>query len=101
MKTNPISPVVPIACGGTGGHLFPGIAIAEELQARGDTPKLLVSDKAIDQAGLKSAPHLSAVVLPAGGLSRGRGCPCGPAFRKRSPSKLAPRLGSTRSGRSC
>ena len=72
MKTNPASPVVPIACGGTGGHLFPGIAIAEELQARGATPKLLVSDKAIDQAGLQSAPHLAAVVLPAVGLSRGR-----------------------------
>ncbi|MEI6085631.1 MAG: glycosyltransferase, partial [Verrucomicrobiota bacterium] len=41
-----------IACGGTGGHLFPGLAVAETLAARRHQVKLLVSDKAVDQAAL-------------------------------------------------
>ena len=43
---------VMIACGGTGGHLFPGLAIAEMLQARQHQVRLLVSEKAIDQTAL-------------------------------------------------
>jgi UDP-N-acetylglucosamine--N-acetylmuramyl-(pentapeptide) pyrophosphoryl-undecaprenol N-acetylglucosamine transferase len=41
-----------IACGGTGGHLFPGLAIAEVLRARHHQVRLLVSEKAIDQTAL-------------------------------------------------
>jgi UDP-N-acetylglucosamine--N-acetylmuramyl-(pentapeptide) pyrophosphoryl-undecaprenol N-acetylglucosamine transferase len=40
---------VAIACGGTGGHLYPGVAIAEALKKRGIEVALLVSNKAIDQ----------------------------------------------------
>ncbi|NQU09904.1 undecaprenyldiphospho-muramoylpentapeptide beta-N-acetylglucosaminyltransferase [bacterium] len=46
-----------IACGGTGGHLFPGLAVAETLVARGHQVKLLVSPKTVDQTawqGLQS-----------------------------------------------
>jgi len=38
-----------IACGGTGGHLFPGLAVAEEWTSRGGRVLLLVSEKKIDQ----------------------------------------------------
>lgn len=38
-----------IACGGTGGHLFPGIAVAQELQSRGHEVLLLISEKKVDQ----------------------------------------------------
>ncbi len=38
-----------IACGGTGGHLFPGLAVAEALTARSHEVRLLVSEKAVDQ----------------------------------------------------
>jgi UDP-N-acetylglucosamine--N-acetylmuramyl-(pentapeptide) pyrophosphoryl-undecaprenol N-acetylglucosamine transferase len=43
-----------IACGGTGGHLFPGLAVAETLAARQHRVKLLVSEKAVDQAALSA-----------------------------------------------
>ena len=37
-----------IACGGTGGHLFPGIAVAQELESRGHRVLLLISEKKVD-----------------------------------------------------
>lgn len=37
-----------IACGGTGGHLFPGIAVAQELRERGHEVLLLISEKKVD-----------------------------------------------------
>ena len=43
---------VMIACGGTGGHLFPGLAVAERLLQRGHPVRLLVSEKAVDQMAL-------------------------------------------------
>ena len=50
---------VMIACGGTGGHLFPGLAVAEALQARRHRVRLLVSEKAIDQTALAALPESS------------------------------------------
>ena len=37
-----------VACGGTGGHLFPGLAVAEKLQQRGCKIILLISPKDVD-----------------------------------------------------
>jgi len=48
-------PFVAIACGGTGGHLFPGLAVAEELKKRGCDVALLISPKDVDQQAVKSA----------------------------------------------
>lgn len=56
---------VVIACGGTGGHLFPGIAVAEELKARGHNPLLLISEKAVDQEASKKYGDLEFVAIPA------------------------------------
>ena len=47
-----------IACGGTGGHLFPGISVAQEMKRRGHSVLLLVSEKAIDQRALEGHPDL-------------------------------------------
>jgi len=54
---NPFSqknPFVAIACGGTGGHLFPGLAVARQLQQRGCDVALLVSPKDVDQQAVKA-----------------------------------------------
>lgn len=64
-------PSVAIACGGTGGHLFPGLAVATQLRARGCAVTLLVSPKEVDQQALKSAPGFEVVTLPAVALQRG------------------------------
>lgn len=42
-----------IAAGGTGGHLFPGIAVGEVLVARGHQVMLLISEKEIDAVATK------------------------------------------------
>jgi UDP-N-acetylglucosamine--N-acetylmuramyl-(pentapeptide) pyrophosphoryl-undecaprenol N-acetylglucosamine transferase len=62
------NPYVAIACGGTGGHLFPGLAVAEQLKQRGCDVALLISPKEIDQQGVKSASGMEIFTLPAVGL---------------------------------
>lgn len=57
-----------IACGGTGGHLFPGIAVAEVLQGRGHEVMLLVSEKDIDAVALSGRANLRVEKLPTVGL---------------------------------
>ena len=54
-----------IACGGTGGHLFPGIAVAEALQARGHEVLLLISEKKVDAQASAKYPHLEFETVPA------------------------------------
>src|ERR1044071_6054226 len=62
---------VAIACGGTGGHLFPGLSVAEKLLQRDCAVTLLISPKEVDQEGVKSAAGMDIVTLPAIGLQRG------------------------------
>ena len=71
MSGSPSSPLVTIACGGTGGHLFPGLAVAEELAARGCDLLLLVSPKEVDQQAVKSITGMSVAMLPALAWQRG------------------------------
>ena len=70
----PADRFVAIACGGTGGHLFPGMAVGERLLERGCEVALLVSKKEIDQLGAKTASGMEVVSLPAVPLLRGN-CP--------------------------
>jgi UDP-N-acetylglucosamine--N-acetylmuramyl-(pentapeptide) pyrophosphoryl-undecaprenol N-acetylglucosamine transferase len=62
---------VAIACGGTGGHLFPGLAVAEQLIQRGCVVSLIVSPKEVDQRAVESVSDMEVVTLPAVGLTRG------------------------------
>jgi len=57
-----------IACGGTGGHLFPGIAVAEALRARGHEVMLFVSEKEIDRLALSGHSDLRSETLPSIGF---------------------------------
>jgi UDP-N-acetylglucosamine--N-acetylmuramyl-(pentapeptide) pyrophosphoryl-undecaprenol N-acetylglucosamine transferase len=59
---------VVVACGGTGGHLFPGLAVAQELRGRGHEPLLIVSEKAIDATALQAHPEFRAEKLPSIGM---------------------------------
>ncbi len=43
-----------IACGGTGGHLFPGLAVAETLLTRTHEVRVLISEKPVDQTALRN-----------------------------------------------
>jgi UDP-N-acetylglucosamine--N-acetylmuramyl-(pentapeptide) pyrophosphoryl-undecaprenol N-acetylglucosamine transferase len=53
-----------IACGGTGGHLSPGIALAEALVARGHRATLFISQKKVDTRLVEKYGHLSTKRVP-------------------------------------
>ncbi|MFZ2279558.1 MAG: undecaprenyldiphospho-muramoylpentapeptide beta-N-acetylglucosaminyltransferase [Prosthecobacter sp.] len=53
-----------IACGGTGGHLFPGIAVGEVLASRGHDVTLLISEKKIDTLAASGHPELRFEKMP-------------------------------------
>ncbi|MBI5380281.1 MAG: UDP-N-acetylglucosamine--N-acetylmuramyl-(pentapeptide) pyrophosphoryl-undecaprenol N-acetylglucosamine transferase [Opitutae bacterium] len=57
-----------ISCGGTGGHLSPGIALAEGLTARGHEVTLLISRKKVDSRLIEKYPQLRFVRIPGSGF---------------------------------
>lgn len=59
-----------IVCGGTGGHLTPGIAMAEELTSRGFTCRLILSRKQVDARLSKKYTQLHFVAAPGVPFSR-------------------------------
>ncbi len=61
-------PCVAIACGGTGGHLFPGLAVAGQLRQRGCDVTLMISPKEVDQQAVKAVSGMEIITLPAVGL---------------------------------
>jgi UDP-N-acetylglucosamine--N-acetylmuramyl-(pentapeptide) pyrophosphoryl-undecaprenol N-acetylglucosamine transferase len=101
-------PFVAIACGGTGGHLFPGIAIGEALQAMGADVLLIVSEKEIDQRAVKAARGMETFAAPAVASTAGKGAfvrgliqsfkVSRALFKKRRPDALIAMGGFTSAG---
>ena len=58
-----------ISCGGTGGHLSPGISLAEGLRARGHEVRLLISRKKVDARLSEKYPHFHFERMPGTGFS--------------------------------
>ncbi|HWA09709.1 MAG TPA: UDP-N-acetylglucosamine--N-acetylmuramyl-(pentapeptide) pyrophosphoryl-undecaprenol N-acetylglucosamine transferase [Opitutaceae bacterium] len=58
-----------ISCGGTGGHLSPGIALAEGLRGRGHDVTLLISRKRVDARLSEKYPDLRFVRVAGTGFS--------------------------------
>lgn len=58
-----------ISCGGTGGHLSPGISLAEGLTARGHEARLLISQKKVDARLIEKYPQLRFERVPGRGFS--------------------------------
>lgn len=57
-----------IAAGGTGGHLFPGMAVGEVFLARGHQVMLIVSEKEIDSVATQGARGFRIEKVPGVGL---------------------------------
>lgn len=58
-----------ISCGGTGGHLSPGISLAEGLRARGHDTRLLISQKKVDARLSEKYPQLRFERMPGCGFA--------------------------------
>ena len=58
-----------ISCGGTGGHLSPGISLAEGLRARGHETSLLISQKKVDARLSEKYPLLRFERMPGSGFA--------------------------------
>ncbi len=58
-----------ISCGGTGGHLSPGISLAEGLRQRGHDSLLLISRKQVDERLSEKYPDLRFKRMPGTGFS--------------------------------
>ncbi|MCF7848958.1 MAG: undecaprenyldiphospho-muramoylpentapeptide beta-N-acetylglucosaminyltransferase [Kiritimatiellales bacterium] len=61
---------IAIACGGTGGHIFPGLATAKELVARGHNVTLWMAGKDIEIDAIKSWEG-EVITIPAEGFQFG------------------------------
>lgn len=58
-----------ISCGGTGGHLAPGIALAQALMERGHRVTLLISEKKVDAQLAAKYPEIHFRTIPGAPLS--------------------------------
>lgn len=80
---------IAIAGGGTGGHLFPALAVGEVLLARGHEVLIFISEKEVDALAIKGRTEFRFEKLPSVGMPRLLS-PAIFAFFKRFNASLAP-----------
>lgn len=69
MTNQNAKPHIAVACGGSGGHLFPGLAIAQQFLRRNCEVTLIVSEKEVDQQALHGLLSIEIIKLPVVGLT--------------------------------
>lgn len=67
MDAAPTGPLVALACGGTGGHVYPALAVAAELEKAGWRTVCVVSEKPVDQEAVRTLPKDRVIPLPSVG----------------------------------
>jgi len=75
-------PRIAIACGGTGGHTFPGLAVAHQLTRKNCDVTLIISEKEVDRQAVQNVWGMEVAALPGVGLSGGNFLQFGAAFLK-------------------
>jgi len=80
---------VAIAGGGTGGHLFPALAVGEALKARGHEVLVFISEKEVDALAIKGRSDFRFEKLPSVGMPKLLS-PAIFAFLSRFNASLAP-----------
>ncbi|MGC8830260.1 MAG: undecaprenyldiphospho-muramoylpentapeptide beta-N-acetylglucosaminyltransferase [Verrucomicrobiia bacterium] len=60
-----LHPHIAIACGGTGGHIFPGLAVADRLAQSGCDVTVIISNKPVDKLACEDITGVSVIELPA------------------------------------
>jgi UDP-N-acetylglucosamine--N-acetylmuramyl-(pentapeptide) pyrophosphoryl-undecaprenol N-acetylglucosamine transferase len=80
---------IAIAGGGTGGHLFPALAVAEVLQERGDEVVIFISEKEVDALATRDRTEFRYEKLPTIGMPKLLS-PAIFGFAKRFNESLAP-----------
>ncbi|MBR4249435.1 MAG: glycosyltransferase, partial [Verrucomicrobia bacterium] len=70
MENSKKNPLTVIACGGSGGHFYPGLSVARKLYNAGCDIILVVTEKEVDQVITGAEHGIRVERMPAVGFSK-------------------------------